>query len=362
MASGNWDGRQMDPFTACLNKPTAVVSYSPNLGSFLLNSPEAGRLFAHFRYSTGPFMSIFERYSTVIPGIPIPTVQQGLWTDIIPLKALQHQALLRAILAMSSLHLSMLQQAPPTSSWKHYHHALRDISTAVGLPLWRKQIGTLAATLVLGYYEVTAADHSKWCSHLAGSAQLIREIDFASMTRDIRAHRRRVRAQRRQMLPAEWQFETVYPFGGAASEDDPFADKESGIDENLIGLLMGRAVNYDEFGQVDDGRTQAPKTSFTRKDIENYRIQSDLYWFYCKCDFFQSMLSGNQLLLVTFYFRRNLIAFSTDNDTAYPTTSGVNVNPAQAWASWMPSTAQQITYGSYWPAWQISVIVTEKES
>ncbi|GKZ98666.1 hypothetical protein AnigIFM59636_005579, partial [Aspergillus niger] len=66
---------------------------------------------------------------------PVPTARQGLWTYTLPLKALENHALLQAILALSSLHISFLQQAPPTVSLKHYHYALRRVSVAVGLPM-----------------------------------------------------------------------------------------------------------------------------------------------------------------------------------------------------------------------------------
>lgn len=81
-----------------------------------------------------------------------------------------------------------------------------------------------------------------------------------------------------------------------ASEDDPFAEKEATVDEKLIGAITGRAVNYDEFGTVETGHLPTPKKHFTRKDIENFRIQCDLHWWYCKQDMIHSMISGNRLL------------------------------------------------------------------
>jgi hypothetical protein len=83
---------------------------------------------------------------------------------------------------------------------------------------------------------------------------------------------------------------------GDVSEDDPFEEKESNIDEDLIGTLMGRAINYDQFGGIDEGHTQPPKKHFSRKDIELFRIQCDLYWWFFKHDAFQSFIGGNELL------------------------------------------------------------------
>lgn len=271
------------------------------MSSSPLNNPKTARLFAHFVHSIGPALSVFERHpvdASIVLGAPVSAARQGLWTYTLPLQALEHQALLHAMLAMSSLHISFLQQAPRTVSLKHYHYALKRVGDAVGLPTRRQQYGTLAATLLLGYYEVVAADHSKWNSHVAGSGQLVREIDYARLTRDLRAHRRRVRSQREQMTRSSLWFASNF---GEDTEDDPFAEKEGAIDQNLIGLIMGKAVNYDEFGQVEEDSGLPYQKHFTRKDIGNFRVQCDLYWWYCKQDTLQSIISGNQLLLVVLH-------------------------------------------------------------
>ncbi|RAK99208.1 putative C6 finger domain protein [Aspergillus ibericus CBS 121593] len=301
MASANRDQQQLRSFTTYLNEPNILTSYFPTFGSSPLNNPKTARIFLHFIHSTGPVLSVFERHpvdpSTML-GAPVPLAQQGLWTYTLPLKALENQALLQAILALSSLHISYLQQAPPTVSLKHYHYALRRVSVAVGLPIRRKQISTLAATLLLGYYEVMGADHSKWNSHVAGSAQLVREIDFAGMARGLRAQRRRIWAQRQQMEPPRPSLAGPFFFGDSDSEDDPFAEKERNINDNFIGTLIGRAVSYDEFGHVDEGQGRPHHDKyFTRKDIENYRIQCDLYWWYLQQDFMQSIISGGALFI-----------------------------------------------------------------
>ena len=296
MASANHDDR-VRSFTTYLNEPNILATYQPTLGSSPLNNPKTARIFAHFIHSTGPSLSIFERHQTdasVVMGVSVPPSQQGLWTYTIPLKALENTALLQAILAVSSLHIAYLQQTATTVSLKHYHYALKRIGHAVGLPLRRKQIGTLAATQLLAYYEVLAADHTKWNSHLAGAAQLIKEIDYARLTRELRARRRIVSEQRRQM---GWSDPSVFfnTFGSDVSEDDPFAEKENSVDEDLISSIVGRAVNFDEFGHVEDGRKETPR-HFSRKDIENFRIQCDLYWWFSKQDLFHSLVSGEKLL------------------------------------------------------------------
>ncbi|KAI9371485.1 hypothetical protein BJX61DRAFT_22314 [Aspergillus egyptiacus] len=297
MASANRDERQPRHFTTYLNEPNVLASYQPSFSSSPLNNPKTARIFLHFIHSTGPSLSVFERHpidpSTML-GSPVPLGQQGLWTYTLPLKAFEHQALQQAILALSSLHIAYLQQSPTTVSLKHYQYALRRVGKAVGLPTRRKQLGTLAASLLLAYYEVMTADHTKWNNHLAGSAQLVREIDFAGVTRDLRAQRRSRLSEQSNM---HGTFMHNPMFENSASSDDPFADLENDVDQNIVGCLLGRAVNYDQFGQIEVEHTGSRKRYLTRKDIETFRIQCDLYWWFCKQDWLQSIISGGALFL-----------------------------------------------------------------
>ncbi|KAL4875302.1 hypothetical protein BJY04DRAFT_166453 [Aspergillus karnatakaensis] len=295
MASANRDETQLRLFTTYLNEPNVLASYHPTFSSSPLNNPKTARIFLHFINATGPALSIWERHpidpSTML-GTTVPLPQQGLWTYTLPLKAFQHQALQQAILALSSLHIAYLQDATSTVSLKHYQYALKRLGRAVGLPTRRKQVGTLAATLVLAFYEVMTADHHKWNNHLAGSAQLIREIDFAGMTRDLRARRRH---QWQERSNSNNFFQDIY--SDPAFTDDPFADLESTIDENTIGIMLGRAVNYDQFGLVEEGGNRPQNKHLTRKDIENHRIKCDLYWWFCKQDWLQSLIGAKPLTL-----------------------------------------------------------------
>ncbi|KAL4979967.1 hypothetical protein BDW66DRAFT_147877 [Aspergillus desertorum] len=297
LASANRDATQHRSFTTYLNEANMLATYQPDLGSSPFNNPKTAQIFLHFIHATGPVLSIFERHGTdqsTMLGAPVPMAQQGLWTYTLPLKSFQHQALQQAILALGSLHIAYLQQAPSTSSLKHYQFALRRVGKAVGLPMQRKQLGTLAATLLLAYYEVMIADHFKWNNHLAGSAQLIREIDWAGLTRDLRAQRRRRWFERSNTHSF---FQDIYMFNNPTVDDDPFAELETNIDENLIGCFLGRAVSYDQFGQVEGEHAQARNKHLTRKDIETFRTQCDLYWWYCKQDWLQSLISGGPLCL-----------------------------------------------------------------
>lgn len=300
IASARQAGTGARSYNTFLNEPNILASYRPSMGSSPLNNPKTARIWVHFVHATGPSLSIWERHtinSSALFSGPVPPSQQGLWNYTMPLKALEHPALLQGILAISSLHIAKLQQTHLTIAYKHYQYALRKVSKAVGLSQKRKQTATLAATLLLCFYEVIAAEHSKWDSHVAGAAQLLKEIDFPGLTRDLRAQRRSIRQQ-----SMEWDQYNNFPsyqYTNSYSEDDPFAEKESEIDMAVLSTITGKAVDYDLMGYVEyEGSGALPssrKKHFSRKDIESFRIQCDLYWWYCKHDLTQSMISGNKL-------------------------------------------------------------------
>lgn len=290
--------QQPRSFSTYLNEPNLLTTYRPSPFTSPLMDSKCARIFCHFVASTAPILSIFERHpinpSTLFTGAPVPLSQQGLWTYTIPMKALGHQGLLHSILAIASLHISRIQGTSAMIAHKHYHFALRRVAKALGLPQRRRQVETLAATLILGFYEVITAEHSKWDSHVAGASQLLREIDFVGMTRALRAQRFNAEVERQKSNQTDLWWEK--PFSGALSDDDPFAEKEGSIDEAFISTLVGKAIRYDEVGAVESEASSTPKRALTAKDIEDFRIQSDLHWWYCKQDIIRSMVSGNPLL------------------------------------------------------------------
>ncbi|EEH41757.2 hypothetical protein PAAG_03678 [Paracoccidioides lutzii Pb01] len=288
--------------TAFLNDESSLTSYTPSPFASPLMDPEVTRIFCHFITSVAPVLSIFERHpvnpTVILSTAPIPPSQQSLWTYTLPTLALRNQALLHAILALSSHHIAKMQGSSLVASFRHYHYALRRISKAVKLPGRRKQTATLAATLLLGFYEVMGAEHSKWNSHVAGASQLIQEVDFAGMTRDIRSMRARARQEHMQLAQSMPWMGMIAPQIGSRFENDLFADKEAETDDELISTLMGRPMSYNDFGTVRGARPMtASERNLTAGDIEEYRIRSDLYWWYCKQDAYQSMIGGNPLLM-----------------------------------------------------------------
>lgn len=265
-----------------------LATYRPSPFASPLLDPEAAQIFTHFITTVGAMMSVFEGSppipSLITPGHPVPPESKNLWTYTIPSLALEHPALMHAILATSSFHLSKMTGQSPMASFRHYHYALRRIRKSVSLPHRRDQIGTLAATLILGYYEVMGADHSKWCSHVAGGSQLIQETNFARLTKCIRDARARAKREQAYMMEQGFPGNLSIPL-------------KNEVDEGLVSVIMGRPVDYDDFRHVSRRlRDYRPRLDVTDQELEGHKIRIDLYWWYCKHDTYQSLISGNRLL------------------------------------------------------------------
>ncbi|MCJ1380154.1 hypothetical protein MMC17_003257 [Xylographa soralifera] len=292
------DDRVLRSYTTFLDAPNVLSSYQPTFTASPLMDSTTARVFCHFITATGPSLSIFERHPTnpsvMFTGAPVPTSQQSLWTYTLPMKALSNQALLHAMLALASLHIASLQKTPQTASLRHYHFALRRLTKALSIPSKRTDIATIAATLILGHYEATSAEHSKWNKHLAGARQLLMEVDFKGMTKHIREKKA---LQEAQNTLATWHSPT-----SATADYNSFhrsfdSPPEDTVDENIVGKLMGWKIRYDEYGRILDDNVEYQTSHITEKDIENHKILSDLFWWYAKQDVYQSVISGNRLLL-----------------------------------------------------------------
>jgi hypothetical protein len=246
---------------------------------------------------TAPSVSIYERNprnSTMIFEDTAPAVQQALWTYTLPLKALGNQGLLHAMLALASLQIARLQGASITPSYKHYAYSLKRLSRNLGNPKKRLSIPTLATSMLLAYYEVWTAEHVKWSTHLVGMSQLIVELDFRSLTREAR-----------RLKAAHTAEERLFPHQnpGMLIDQKLFnkkLEKRAMVpDENLVSTIIGKKVNYDDFGMVleENGVRYEKKTNLSDKlDLPGFEILQDLYWWYARHDAFQSMISGNPLM------------------------------------------------------------------
>ena len=294
--------RTLRSYTTYLNEPNILAHYRPTIHASPLKDPLQARIFCHFVTCTGPALSIFERHplnpTALFSGRPVPASHQGLWTYIIPTMALSSQCLLHAVLALSSLHISKLQQTPPTPSLKHYAYALRKIGKAVGSPTRRSEVTTFAATLLLAFYEVMSAEHSKWNSHLAGAKQLAVEVDFAVAVKQIRSLRSQALTNKNHR--SLYGYSYAPPYALSREMEDALLTRDIGaqnVDEKLVSACTGHHVDYDHHGAViDEHKSRGYQKVSTLKDLEMYETRRDLQWWYLKQDTFQSMISGNRLL------------------------------------------------------------------
>jgi len=288
--------------TGFLNEPNVLANYEPPYTVNPLMDPRTARVFCHFITATGPTLAVCERHPSnppiIFSGVPVPKSQRALWTYTLPMKALKHQGLLHAMLALASLHISKLQGTSPMPSLKHYHYALRRVSNSLGNLREKRDVATLAATLLLGYYEVTTAEHNKWNSHLSGARQLIMDIDFAGMQRRIEVHRNQQEARLHQQQIHNGNGNGYGMLYAPGISDDIPSRYERQLDEDFISTLRGRELRYNQYGQVEneDEPSSASNRPPTAHEIENFEIQSDLFWWYAKQDMYQSIVSGNRLL------------------------------------------------------------------
>lgn len=255
-----------------------------------LRNPATARVFLHFIAVTGPTLSIFERNtrntSLLFTHGAIPFSQQGLWTYTMPMAALHHRGLLHAMLALASLHIARLKNGNTTPSVMHYAWALKRVHHCVGHPKKRLKLTTIAASMLLGFYEIMAADHMKWNMHLAGSKQLFVEIKFDEIMQQFRRMKIE-RASRHHLGDRRRRSDTQPSF----SQDD-LLDQIPDVDERMISKLVGHEVRYGD----PDHMTTPPSSIRPALNLLELGMIKDLYWWYCKQDAYQSIVSGNPLL------------------------------------------------------------------
>ncbi|KAI5926162.1 hypothetical protein F4810DRAFT_699701 [Camillea tinctor] len=277
-----------------------LATYNPTPADSPLKNKQVASIFWHFIHVTGPTISLFERHpfdpSPIFQGQPVPKARQHIWIYTFPVLALSHPALLQAILAIASLQIAKLQGVPPTASLKHYHLALRRIAKNVARPARRAQLSNLAATLLLAFYEVWNSDHDKWSRHLLGSRWIIKDIPYVEMTRAMMV----LKLQQRQREMEQSQIDGFDSFP-SYEEPGPLHRDWDQIDVPLLSILTGRDLTYDDFGMIPEGTGSysTSKNYYTEKDMERYEHLSDLFWWHCKMDVYQSILGGTRLFLET---------------------------------------------------------------
>ena len=293
----NGDIRSMTNF---LNEDNILSAYNPSYAASPLRDPQTARIFCHFITATGPTLHVCERHpsnpAVIFSGRPVPRSQQALWSYTLPMLALHHQGLLHAMLALSSLHIAKLQQTSPTPSLRHYHYALRRVAKALGSPRKRRDAATLAATLLLGFYEVTTAEHNKWNSHLSGARELVMDIPYAKLSSKVEAFRRR-KEREEEGRRAQMGQSNGHNYSNKRSNDVSTLNDRH-LDHDLLSTLMGWDSRHNEIGEVIEDRalTSRPEEPLSQKDVDEYELQLDLFWWFAKQDMYQSIISGNRLL------------------------------------------------------------------
>ena len=139
-----------------------------------------------------------------------------------------------------------------------------------------------------------SAEHVKWGTHLVGSAQLIAELDFPSLTQEAR-----------RLKAAQTARESNFPYQNPSmlidqkQLDQRLKESITMPDENLVSTIVGQTVRYDHYGKVfeDVDMNKDRRHGFHGKlDARTFETLEDLYWFYLRQDAFQSMVSGNPLM------------------------------------------------------------------
>lgn len=207
--------------------------------------------------------------------------------DVFPSQSFQHPALLQAILALGSLQMAGLSGDSPLASWHHYGLCIRRNAKNYRSPTRRAQPATLAATLLLAFYEVWISNHEGWCTHMSGARQIIGETPLREMSMQAWA----IHQQRYQQW-AEMQAQN--PFADFMSHTGHPSHELAEVDLDLVRSMTGRPVYFVEGADSDSWRSKA--RTCTDRDVENYEHLADLYWWFCKMDVYQATLGGSKLL------------------------------------------------------------------
>ncbi|KAM0344194.1 hypothetical protein ACHAPU_007720 [Fusarium lateritium] len=292
--NGTWDTngtrvRTFSTFAQC----NILSDYTASARITELKDPAMLQIFMHFIQVTGPSMSLYERHPFDHTGEnsfdPTPKGANNLWSYTFPVISLNHPALLHSMLALGALQIAKLQNIPATAAMKHYHLAIRRIAKNVNTPSRRTQPATVAATLLLSYFEVWSSDHTKWCNHLLGARILFSEIPLRDMSRRLLPVKRFKQAEK----DAQNQNQMDSFFPGLSI---PSQSKLNDLDYDLLQTISGQNVTAEDYG-LGESQSINLSSKVTDRDIEHYENVRDLFWWYCKMDVYQSMLAGTRLFM-----------------------------------------------------------------
>ncbi|KAK6699477.1 hypothetical protein SNK03_012222 [Fusarium graminearum] len=292
--NGTWDTngtrvRTFSTFAQC----NILSDYTATARITELKDPAMLQIFMHFIQVTGPSMSLYERHPFDHTGEnsfdPTPKGANNLWSYTFPVISLNHPALLHSMLALGALQIAKLQNIPATAAMKHYHLAIRRIARNVNTPLRRTQPATIAATLLLSYFEVWSSDHTKWCNHLLGARILFSEIPLRNMSKKFLPVKRFKQAEKDAQN--QNQMDSFFPGLSIPSQSEL-----NDHDYDLLQAISGQNITAEDYG-LGENQGIDLSDSVTDRDIEHYENVRDLFWWYCKMDVYQSMLAGTRLFM-----------------------------------------------------------------
>lgn len=276
-----------------LLQPWTVDNYRPERTANPLRNPWTRLLFEYFVKSTGPGLSVFQSRTTTSTqhhSWPfLHTYRAGLWTDMMPKLAIQDQGLLQAMLAMSTMELAHKHGHYDTYSAKHYIWATRRINRALNERTNRCSTTLLAATLLLAFYEIMTAEHTRWSTHLVGARQLILENDYPKMSRQLL---KVTQLQFTRHAQTTANFQNVL---GKSQSNHNWSgwSTSSVLNMPLIAQLAGGAPGYAVTGDLGQP-TQEARPS--QQEIATFMQYQDLFWWYARQDMIHSLISGAGLL------------------------------------------------------------------
>ena len=258
-----------------------MAFYNESHAASPLKNPATQLIFKNFIWHTAPTLSICERPSPwalhSMPQGGMTGKPMSCWMDVLPLLAMKDSGLLHAMLAQSSFEIAKSHGASTTSSMKHHVWSMKRVHRALDSPRKRHSVTTLAATLLLGFYEILTADHMKWSTHLSGARHLIMETNFRGMTDELR--------RRSRTSSADYSHQPT----SALHEQPPdslhnLCDADEPLVEQVMGFRVGPSPEQDQ------------RHRHVNADVEYYATRQDLFWWYCKQDAYHSVISGNDLL------------------------------------------------------------------
>lgn len=131
--------------------------------------------FKHFVEVVAPTMSLIESSPpnpTLLNHHEHPKLKAcNLFTYQLPVMAMSgNWAMMEAIIAISLLHKSHITRSSKQQAFLHYQLALKRLRVESCRPSAARDLGLLAASLLLAWYELTTGDHvrsSKGCSDIS---------------------------------------------------------------------------------------------------------------------------------------------------------------------------------------------------